>query len=107
MREWASDDLSQHALVTWLIADNRADVHPLLVNNPRTAAIEVPLPAASELRDAIEIIRPKHPISLQELGAKTDELAQQLVGATTNSIEHLLRVTEHDKKTLTTKDISQ
>src|SRR5256885_952214 len=37
MREWASDDLAQHALVTWLIADNRADVHPLLVNNARTA----------------------------------------------------------------------
>jgi hypothetical protein len=107
MREWASDDLAQHALVTWLIADNRADVHPLLVNNPRTTAIEVPLPDVSELRDAIEIVRPRHPVALKELGAQSELLAQQLAGATTTSIEHLLRITEHDKKTLTTNDISE
>lgn len=107
MRDWASDELAQHALVTWLIADNRADVHPLLVNNPRTSAIEVPLPTAGELHDAIEIVRPQHPIALKELGAHSDQLAEQLVGATTNSIEHLLRITEHDKKTLTSKDITQ
>lgn len=106
MRDWASDELSQHALVTWLIADNRADVHPLLVNNPRTAAIEVPLPTAGELQEAIEIIRPRHPIALKELGANSEQLAQQLVGATTSSIEHLFRITEHQKKTLTANDVS-
>jgi hypothetical protein len=107
MRDWADDDLARHALVTWLIADNRADVHPLLVNNPHTAAIEVPLPTAGELHDAIEIVRAQYPIALKELGAQSDQLAQQLVGATTNSIEHLLRITEHDKKTLTSKDVTQ
>jgi ATPase family associated with various cellular activities (AAA) len=107
MRDWADDDLARHALVTWLIADNRADVHPLLVNNPRTAAIEVPLPTAGELHDAIAIVRAQYPIALKELGEQSEQLAEQLVGATTNSIEHLLRITEHDKKTLTSKDISQ
>ena len=107
MRDWADDELARHALVTWLIADNRADVHPLLVNNPRTAAIEVPLPTSGELQDAIEIVRPLYPVALKELGAQSNQLAEQLVGATTNSIEHLLRITEHDKKTLTSKDISQ
>lgn len=106
MRDWASDELSQHALVTWLIADNRADVHPLLVNNPRTSAIEVPLPTAGELQEVIEIIRPRHPIALKELGANSEHLAQQLVGATTSSIEHLFRITEHEKKTLTANDVS-
>src|SRR5258706_8691034 len=106
MRDWASDELSQHALVTWLIADNRADVHPLLVNNPRTSAIEVPLPTAGELQEVIEIIRPRHPIALKELGANSEQLAQQLVGATTSSIEHLFRITEHEKKTLTANDVS-
>jgi hypothetical protein len=108
MRDWATDELlAQNALVTWLIADNRIDVHPLLVNNPRTAAIEVPLPTADELREAIEIIAPKHPIALAELGANKDLFAQQLVGTTTHSVEHLLRVTEHDKKTLTANDVAK
>src|SRR6202171_2699576 len=107
MRDWSSDELAQHALVTWLIADNRADVQPLLVNNPRTAAIEVPLPAVRELQDAIEIFRPLHPIALKELGAQSEQLAQQLVGATTSSIEQMLRVTEHEKKTLTANDVSK
>jgi hypothetical protein len=107
MRDWASDDLARHSLVTWLIADNRADVHPLLVNNPRTAAIEVPLPTADELRDVIEILAPQHPVALRELGAQTGQLAQQLVGTTTHAIEHLLRVTEHEKKTLKTGDVAE
>jgi hypothetical protein len=107
MRDWASDDLARHSLVTWLIADNRADVHPLLVNNPRTAAIEVPLPTADELRDVIEILAPQHPVALRELGAQTAQLAQQLVGTTTHAIEHLLRVTEHEKKTLKTGDVAE
>jgi hypothetical protein len=106
MRDWSTDDLAQHCLVTWLIADNRADVHPLLVNNPRTAAIEVPLPTAGELREAIEIFRPQNPIALKELGGQSEQLSQQLVGATTSSIDHLLRITEHEKKTLTANDVS-
>jgi hypothetical protein len=106
MRDWANDDLAQHALVTWLVADNRADVHPLLVNNPRTAAIEVPLPTTGELREVIEILAARHPVALRELGAQTEQLAQQLVGTTTHAIEHLLRVTEHEKKTLTTNDVA-
>lgn len=107
MRDWASDELlAQNALVTWLVAENRVDVHPLLVNNPRTAAIEVPLPSSNELQAAIDIVAPQHPIALKELGAKTDLLASSLTGATTNSVEQLLRISEHDKKTLVGNDIA-
>jgi hypothetical protein len=57
MRDWAADDaLTRHALATLLIAENLNDMHPLLVNHPRASAIEVPLPATAELRDALAFL---------------------------------------------------
>lgn len=104
MRDWASDDqLAQHTLVTWLVADNLHDVHPLLVNNPRTASVEIPLPPTSELRDAIEVFGTEFPTALKE--TNRDALAHQLTGTTLTSLENLLRLKEHAKAPLSGPDL--
>src|SRR5215210_3552747 len=61
MRDWAADDaLTRHALATFLVAENLNDLHPLLVNHPRAAAIEIPLPTTGELRDALTLLSAEH-----------------------------------------------
>jgi hypothetical protein len=105
MRDWAADDqLARHSLVTWLIADNLHDVHSLLVNNPRAASVEIPLPSTSELRTAIEGFAADFPTALSAL-SNLDSLAQQLTGATLSSVENLLRVKEHAKQPLEGPDL--
>jgi len=104
MRDWASDDqLAQHTLVTWLVADNLNDVHPLLVNNPRTASVEIPLPATSELRSAIDLFANDFPTALD--ATNRDTLAAQLTGTTLTSLENLLRMKEHAKTPLRGSDL--
>src|SRR6185436_6291650 len=79
LRDWATDDqLARHSLVTFLVADNLHDLHPLLVNNPRAAAVEVPLPTSAELRDAIELLSKDHAPTLVEFAPAFDSLAHQL-----------------------------
>ena len=106
IRDWSTDEaLRQHSLVTWLISDNLNDLHPMLVNNPRAASVEIPLPSAEELRDGIDVLAPHYPTALQNFTPDHDRLAQQLVGATLTSIETLLRLKEREKKALADDDL--
>ncbi|MGH9418481.1 MAG: hypothetical protein ACRD3J_00790, partial [Thermoanaerobaculia bacterium] len=106
IRDWSTDEaLRQHSLVTWLISDNLNDLHPILVNNPRAASVEIPLPSADELRDGIDVLGPRYPTALQNFTSDHDRLAKQLVGATLTSIETLLRLKEREKKALADDDL--
>lgn len=98
IRDWASDEqLSQHTLVTWLVAENLHDLHPLIVNNPRAAAVEIPLPPPEELRSALAHFARDFPIAVRAFESKLDALARELTGATLNSVESMLRVRNYGK----------
>ena len=106
MRDWAADDhLARHSLVTFLVSDNLHDLHPLLVNNPRAAAVEVPIPTADELRDAIALLANDHRDTLAEFAPAFDSLAHQLTGTTLTSVENLLRTRTHAKQALRASDL--
>ncbi|HUR82107.1 MAG TPA: hypothetical protein VM733_15180, partial [Thermoanaerobaculia bacterium] len=106
MRDWAADDaLTRHALATFLIAENLNDLHPLLVNHPRAAPIEVPLPTTDELREAIAFLAKDHAEVLKEFAPAYDALAHQLTGTTLTSVENLLRIKSHAKEVLHPKDL--
>ena len=106
MRDWAADDqLARHSLVTFLISDNLHDLHPLLVNNPRAAAVEVPLPSTAELREAIQLLSKEHATALSELAPAFDSLAHQLTGTTLTSVENLLRTRTHAGESLHARDL--
>jgi hypothetical protein len=106
MRDWAADDqLTRHALATFLIAENLNDLHPLLVNHPRAAPIEVPLPSTEELRNALQLMSTEHAAVLAEFAPAYDTLAHQLTGTTLTSVENLLRVNTHAKTVLHASDL--
>jgi len=106
LRDWATDDLLvQHALVTCLIADNLNDLHPLVVQNPRVGAIQVPQPAVGELQSMLALIEPSYPKALPEFKGKSSILADQLVGASMNSIEELLKLKEHASESIKPDDL--
>ena len=106
IRDWASDDsLAQHSLVTWLIAENLHDLHPLLVNNPRASSVEIPIPTTDEVRETISLLADDFPVALQEFATNVDSLAQQLTGATLASIENLLRMKNHANEPLRGPDL--
>ncbi|MEO8378489.1 MAG: AAA family ATPase [Acidobacteriota bacterium] len=106
MRDWAADDaLTRHALATFLITENLNDLHPLLVNHPRAASIEVPLPSAAELSNAIAFLAKDHAVALAEFAPAYEPLAHQLTGSTLTSVENLLRMKSHAKEALHAKDL--
>ena len=106
IRDWASDDqLAQHTLVTFLIADNLNDLHPLIVANPRAASIEIPLPAPKDLRAALEHLARDSKTALRKFESKLENLAQELSGATLSSVESMLRIKNHAKEELSPTDL--
>ena len=106
MRDWAADDqLARHSLATFLIADNLHDLHPLIVTNPRSAAIEVPIPSSDELRDAITLLAKDHAPALAEFAPSYESLASQLTGTTLTSVENLLRTRTYKGEALHAHDL--
>jgi hypothetical protein len=106
MRDWAADDLlTRHSLATFLIAENLNDLHPLLVNHPRAAPIEVPLPSTNELRDALTLFATDHGAVLAEFAPSYDTIAHQLTGTTLTSVDNLLRMKSHRREVLHAADL--
>jgi len=106
LRDWASDDLLiEHRLVTCLIADNLNDLHPLIVQNPRVGAIQIPQPTVGELQATLALIEPAYPKALPEFKGKSAELANQFVGASVNSIEELLKLKEYTGTAIRPDDV--
>ncbi|HEX3581689.1 MAG TPA: AAA family ATPase [Thermoanaerobaculia bacterium] len=106
IRDWAIDDLlSKHQLVTWLVADNLNDLHPMIVNSGRTVAMQIPLPSAEDLRKALGLIAPDCRTALAGEETQLDTLAPQLTGATLTSVESLLKIRNHDGRRLEASDL--
>ena len=106
LRDWATEELLvQHSLVTCLFADNLNDLHPLIVQNPRAGAIQVTQPAAGELQAILTLIEPEYPKALAEFKGKASTLADQLAGASVNSIEELLKLKEYASEAIQLRDL--
>ena len=106
MRDWAGDALlNESRLVTCLITDNLNDLHPLLVNNPRTARVSIPLPTAAELSTALELLAPTAPAALAEFSGKLNELAAALTGSTLTAVENLVKLKEYRHEPLRPADL--
>jgi hypothetical protein len=106
LRDWATDDLlGQHSLVTCLFTDSLNDLHPLIARNPRAGTIQITQPSASEIQAILALIEPDYPKAFREFKGKLSMLADQLVGASVNSIEELLRLKEYANEAIQLDDL--
>src|SRR5499433_355290 len=88
MRDWSSESLlAGHALATFLLTENLTDLHPLLVNNPRSARVRIDLPSPDDLLDGFRVLAPAFPVSLSDMTADLPAVAEQLAGTTLGALE--------------------
>jgi len=107
MRDWGTDSqLSEHSLATFLISENLNDLHPLLVNNARIGRVRLSLPSPDDLQVTIKALAPHYPIALHNFIDQPTAIAQQLAGASLNSIVTLLKTKEHLRQSIVTKDLT-
>ena len=101
IRDWASDgSIADHAVATFLTADNLTDLHPLVAANPRATAVRIPLPTAKELEAALTLLAPKYPVALGAFSGRLAVPAGLLAGTTLAAVEALLKTREHQKQAL-------
>jgi hypothetical protein len=103
IRDWANEDLlSGHALAAFLVCENLHDLHPLVMNNLRTARIRVPLPSAEDLAAAFTVLASEYPGAAPPEG---QNIAQQLAGATVGALERVVLAKSHARQCLKPEDI--
>ncbi len=108
LRSWASDiSMQNHGQVAFLLSDQVHTLHPQVANNPRVSSIEVPLPEAQELRDAIRILEPTCSKALENFTGDLMSPASRLRGATISAIEQLLKQRHYSGDALRDEDLSQ
>ncbi len=106
IRDWASDgSIADHAVATFLTADNLTDVHPLVAANPRATAVRIPLPNAKELEAALTVLAPRYPQALGVFAGRLAVPAGLLAGTTLSAVEGLLKTREHQNRPLVEADL--
>jgi len=108
MRDWSSESLlAGHALATFLLTENLTDLHPLLVNNPRSARVRIDLPSPDDLLSGFRVLAPSFPTSLAGMAADLPAVAQQLSGTTLGALESAIKRKEHRGETLAAADLAK
>ena len=106
IRDWSSESLlAGHALATFLLTENLNDLHPLLVNNSRTARLKIDLPSSEELLAGFRVLAPSFPLSLASMASDLSSVAQQLTGTTLGAVESAIKTKEHRREALATADL--
>lgn len=106
IRDWASESLlTSHALASFLIVENLNDLHPLIVNNPRTARCKVPLPSQEDLHSALALMSPQYGCALQDYKDNLAGIAGQMTGSSLAAIEIMLKMREHARHKLASDDL--
>lgn len=107
VRSWAADTaLGEHGQAVFLLVDQLNQLHRLVAENPRAAAIEIPLPTPDELAEAMALLKPECPIALggiDDFGAP----AARLAGTSLASLEAFLRRRDHQREPLDGADLGE
>ena len=77
----------------------------MLVNDPRTARVTIPLPTVDELRTALELLAPANPVALADYASSLEPLAAALAGSTLGAVENLLKLKEYRRTPIRAADL--
>ena len=104
IRDWAAEPpFTELAFAAFLIADNLADLHPLVANHPRVAKVRIPLPDAAVLREALAQLRLDHPRAFDP-DAADEQLSDALSGVSLSALQNLVRRRDHQDQRLSRAD---
>ena len=108
LRSWAADmRLQETGQAAFLVSENLVGLHPLVAKSPRVLSVEIPLPAASEMESALELLSKNCPVALQNFTEDFAFPASRLTGATLSSVEILLLRKEHEGGALEEGDLAR
>lgn len=106
IRDWAGDAvLADAPIASFLITENLSDLHPLIVNNPRAARIEIPLPAEADLRRAFEVMSASYPVAMGPFASDLSVPASAMAGATMHAVESMLKTRQHLGRPIESRDL--
>jgi hypothetical protein len=102
VRDWAAEPpFSDMAFASLLLADNLADLQPLVANNPRIDRVQVPLPDVASLGQCLAQLRIDHPKAFAETDNST---VQALAGVSLSALTSLVKRRAHEGKLLGAQD---
>jgi len=108
IRDWANDSLlTGHALATFLLTENINDLHPLIVNNPRTARIRIDLPTVPQIDEALQQLSAGYTIAMSEVRKDLSKTAAELAGTTLSALEGVVKTKQHRKEPLGSADLAK
>jgi len=107
LRAWSCDSpFVDLPFTSLLIADNLNDVEPLIASTAHTVRTRVPLPDASALGQALDILRKQSPRAFAP-DANLPQIAGMLTGVTVSSLDSLTRIRHHENKPLADSDLAR
>lgn len=102
VRDWAAEPpFADMAFASLLLADNLADLHPLVAGNPRIDRVQVPLPDADSLGQCLAQLRLDHP---QAFAAADNGAVQALAGVSLSALASLVKRRAHEGRVLGAQD---
>ena len=106
IREWSREPLlTRHDIVSFILAENSSDLHPLLRHNSQAAQINVPLPTPADIEQLL--VRSAASPALSEIKNELPHASRQLAGSTLHSIVNLLKLREHQREPLHHADLAR
>jgi len=101
LRGWAADGrLAEFGQAAFLISENLNGLHPLVSDCPGIEPVEIKLPNAGEIKEALELLKED---CGETLGSYVEDLgmvSSRLTGATLSSVEGLLKRRQYDSDPL-------
>ncbi len=106
VREWAlASPFIQLPFASLLVADNLADVEPLIVFSPQVKLVRVPLPSVSELEAALLLLQQEHPQTIPP-ASDVPTLAAAVTGVSVNTLQQITKVRAHNGQKLQSTDFA-
>jgi hypothetical protein len=106
VRAWSTDPhLADLPLAVFLVAENLADLHPLLAGNPRAEQIELPLPSAQEITSYLSDHYDRF-ASVIPKDLTCDSLGEALAGTSFAGLDSLLKSARHEKRVLDASEVA-
>lgn len=95
VRSWATDvTLAGEGQAVFVLCERLSDLHPLVARNPRACPIEIPLPDAPQLENAMDHLATKLPNVLAHYAGNFAKPATRLAGTSLAALEAALRLAE-------------